>query len=214
MVRRARGSEFMGNAFVFPGGSIDPVDSSELAGRAIRWGGDPVELPWRAAALRELWEEAGLALTNPEGITVAGDGAAVYESVLEAGGRLDAGRLHCLSRWITPEGLPRRFDTRFYTAEVTSEAAAAADGVEVFDDTWVMPADALEHQADGSWDVPFPTVRHLELLAGYGSIGEVIEYAEGLTEIPGVLPTIVMGENGEYEVRIPGDPGYDTKAET
>jgi len=84
----------------------------------------------------------------------------------------------------------------------------------VFDDTWVAPAAALENQADGSWDVPFPTVRHLELLAGYGSIGAVFEYADGLTEIPGVLPRIVMGENGEYEVSIPGDPGYDTKAET
>jgi len=213
MVRRARGSEFMGNAFVFPGGSIDPVDHSELAEKAIRWGGDPADLPWRAAALRELLEEAGLALTDPEGITVEGDGAAGYEAVLLAGGRFDAERLHYLSRWITPEGLPRRFDTRFYVAEVTAEAAAVADGVEVFDDTWVTPAAALQHQVDGAWDVPFPTVRHLELLARHGSIGEVIEYADGLREISGVLPRIVMGENGEYRVIIPGDPGHDTKAD-
>jgi len=213
MVRRARGSEFMGNAFVFPGGSIDPVDHSELAGRAIRWAGDPTELPWRAAALRELSEEAGLALTDPEGITVTGDGAAAYESVLSAGGRFDAGRLHYLSRWITPEGLPRRFDTRFYVAEVTAEAAPVADGVEVFDDTWVTPATALEHQVDSEWDVPHPTIKHLELLARHGSIGGVIEYADGLTEIPGVLPRIVMGENGEYRVVIPGDPGNDTRTD-
>ena len=82
----------------------------------------------------------------------------------------------------------------------------------MFDDTWVTPAAAMEHQAAGAWDVPLPTVRHLDLLARHGSIGEVVEYADGLTEIPCVLPRIVMGENGEYRAIIPGDPGHDTKA--
>ncbi|MCJ7725886.1 MAG: NUDIX hydrolase, partial [Acidimicrobiia bacterium] len=110
------------------------------------------------------------------------------------------------------EGLPRRFDTRFFVAEVGDTAGALADGVEVFDDTWVRPAEALEQGADGSWEIPFPTLRHLEMLARHGTIESVLEYADGITSVPGVLPRVVMGENGSHKVLIPGDPGYETEA--
>jgi 8-oxo-dGTP pyrophosphatase MutT (NUDIX family) len=212
MVRRAVGSEFMGNAYVFPGGSVDEADCGEDAARAVRWEGDEDERPWRAAALRELFEEAGLALTDPKGLDVPSDGS-VYETVPALGGRLDGHLLHWVSRWITPEGLPRRFDTRFYVAEVTAEAASVADNVEVFDDTWVVPADALQLASDGTWDVPFPTLRHLEMLARHDTIGEVIA-AAATTEIQCVLPRIVMSDNGEYTVRVPGDPGYEHEVAT
>lgn len=209
MVRRAVASEFMGNAFVFPGGSVDDADHGEATARALRWDGDPAEVPWRAAALRELWEEAGLALTDPVGTPVAGPD--VFVSVQAGGGRLDGSRLHLLSRWVTPEGLPRRYDTRFYVAEVApGEAEASADGFEVFDDTWVTPADALARHAGGSWEVPFPTVRHLELLARHRTPAEVIGHADGLSRVPTVLPTIAIGENGRYSVRVSGDPRFDT----
>ncbi|MCJ7726507.1 MAG: hypothetical protein MUP76_09000, partial [Acidimicrobiia bacterium] len=103
MVRRAVGSEFMGNAFVFPGGSVDEGDGSVGAAEAVRWDGDPEELPWRAAALRELYEEAGLALTSPAGLHIASGADDPYRAVVAAGGVFDAGQLHWVSRWITPE---------------------------------------------------------------------------------------------------------------
>lgn len=208
MVRRAVGSEFMGNAYVFPGGSVDDADGESLAREAVSWDGDPDELPWRAAALRELHEEAGLALTDPRGLSVPEQTEDLYRTVMAAGGLLDARRLHWVSRWITPEGLPRRFDTRFYVAEVADEAAASADGVEVFDDTWVAPSQALSHGQDGSWDVPFPTQRHLEMLAEHDSISSVLADAAA-AEVQSVLPRIVLGDNGEYQVRLPGEPGYE-----
>ncbi len=212
MVRRAVGSEFMGNAYVFPGGSVDDGDKSPVAAEAVNWDGTPDETPWRAAALRELYEEAGLALTDPRGLRVPKTDD-LYREVLLAGGLLDARRLHWVSRWVTPEGLPRRFDTRFYFTEVADEVAATADGVEVFDDTWVAPRDALDHGADGSWEVPFPTQRHLEMLAEHQSIASVLDHAAS-AEVESVLPRIVLGENGEYRVRLPGEPGYEQRAET
>jgi 8-oxo-dGTP pyrophosphatase MutT (NUDIX family) len=208
MVRRAVGSEFMGNAYVFPGGSVDDADGEALAREAVMWDGDPDEFSWRAAALRELHEEAGLALTDPRGLPVPHQTEELFQTVVEAGGQLDARRLHWVSRWITPEGLPRRFDTRFYVAEVADEAAASADGVEVFDDTWVIPSEALAQGQDGSWDVPFPTQRHLEMLSEHDSIASVLAYASGI-EVESVLPRIVLGENGDYQVRLPGEPGYE-----
>jgi hypothetical protein len=135
----------------------------------------------------------------------------VFDAVVAAGGRLDGHRLHLLSRWVTPEGLPRRFDTRFYVAEVVpGEEEASADGVEVFDDTWVAPAEALARSGDGTWEVPFPTMRHLELLARYRTAAEVVAHADGLAGVPRVLPTIVIGDNGRYSVRVSGDPRFDT----
>jgi 8-oxo-dGTP pyrophosphatase MutT (NUDIX family) len=211
MVRRAAASEFMGNAYVFPGGSVDETDRGAPAAEAVRWEGDPAELPWRAAALRELWEEADVALTEPPGLPIAGVGAEVYASVVARGGRLDAHRLHALSRWITPEGLPKRYDTRFYVAEVgPGEEVASADEVEVFDDVWVDPARALERHAAGEWEVPFPTRRHLQLLASLGGVAAVVAHADGLDEIPGVLPVVEIGENGTYSVRVSGDPRFET----
>ncbi|MFH2072976.1 MAG: NUDIX domain-containing protein [Actinomycetota bacterium] len=211
MVRRAAGSEFMGNAFVFPGGSVDDRDRRDEAATALQWDGDPEELPWRAAALRELHEEAGLTLTDPEGLVIPTGTADLYAATAAAGGKLDAGRLHWVSRWITPEGLPRRFDTRFFVAAVGEGDGTAADGVEVFDDTWVDPRRALAQGDDGSWEVPFPTRWHLEMLARHDSIGAVLDYADSISEVQSVLPRIVIGDNGEYKVSIPGDSDYDVE---
>lgn len=209
MVRRARRAEFMGDAFVFPGGGVEAVDRSDVARRAVRWSGAVEELPWRAAALRELVEEAGLAITTPPEATCTGGDAEVYTSVMAAGGRLDADRLSYLSNWVTPTGLPRRFDTRFYAVEVAAAAWARADASEVFEATWIRPAVALEQAAAGRWNVPFPTLRHLELLEGFATPRQVAEYATGLDPVPRVQPRLLMGDNGGYRVVLPGEPGFD-----
>ena len=211
MVRRAVGSEFMGNAHVFPGGSLEDRDHGPGTAAVLRWDGDPGEIPWRAAALRELHEETGLALTDPPDLPVAPDAADLYGEVAASGGLLDGTRLHWVSNWITPEGLPKRFDTRFYVAVVGEAASAAADRVEVFDDVWVAPADALERGDREEWEIPHPTRKHLELLAGHGSIDDVVAWASSIDEVPGVLPRIVLDDNGAYTVLLPGEPGYDTE---
>jgi 8-oxo-dGTP pyrophosphatase MutT (NUDIX family) len=205
MVRRHRDAAFMGDARVFPGGSVDDADRGALARRAVRWTGDPTEHAWRAAGLRELAEEAGIAITDPPGI-VAGQ-RDVYTAVLDAGGRLDADRLAYLSNWVTPELLPIRFDTRFYVAVLPEGTAASADRREVFDPTWVTPHEALQLADSGRWVVEFPTRRHLELLAGFDQPDAAMAYARAHDEVPRVEPRVETAEDGSIRVVVPGETG-------
>ena len=211
MVRRVRSAVFMGDARVFPGGALEDADHSPLAARAVRWHGDPEELPWRAAALRELVEEAGVALTDPPGVPVTGRGEGLYRALVEAGAVLDADRLSYFSNWVTPRfrGLPRRFDTRFYVVVVPAETAAGADRTEVTEASWVTPGEALERAAAGEWKVEFPTRCHLEALAGCGSAEEVPALAPLPGEVVAVRPRVVFDDDGAFRILLSGDPGYD-----
>ena len=209
MVRRAREASFMGGARVFPGGALEDCDSGDLARRAVRWSGPAEELPWRAAALRELCEEADVTLTDPP-ITVTGEGEDVYRAVLEADARLDADRLAYIANWVTPRGPSRRFDARFYLAGVPAEWDAAPDEREVFDHEWVTAAAALGHHESGNWLVEFPTRVQLEALARYDTVEQALE---GLGRDPGevdrIEPRIARDDNGSLRVVLPGEPDYE-----
>src|SRR5919204_4352048 len=100
---------------------------------------DGEESAHRACARRELAEEAGIEL-RPEA------------------------RLWPWSRWITPEAVPMRFDTRFYLALAPPHAWPEPDGAEVVDACWIAPAAALARSRDGGFELAFPTIKHLEEL--------------------------------------------------
>jgi 8-oxo-dGTP pyrophosphatase MutT (NUDIX family) len=136
----------------------------------------------RDAALRELAEEAG--------ITIAG--------------RDDLVRF---SRWITPAEVKIRFDTHFFLAPAPGGVEPSIDREEIVDSGWFAPADALEAYGRGELELVFPTIKHLEQLALFGSTQEVLEYARG-REVQPVEPKVVMsGETAR--VVLPGEPGYD-----
>lgn len=208
MVRRNRGSAFMGGAHVFPGGAVDPADYSDVARRVVAWDGSPEEHPWRAAALRELAEETGVLLCEPPREHGGREGAALYRFLLETGSRLDGGRLEYLSNWVTPVGPPRRFDTRFFVTTVSAGTALSSDRREVFDAVWVDPAAALDSAEMGRWQIEFPTRVHLELLSGFGSADEVIAHARDAEPRP-IEPRLVVGEDGAWRVLLPGDTGFE-----
>lgn len=208
MVRRGSGADFLGGAHVFPGGGVDPSDGSPLATRVVRWDGDPEERPWRAAALRELAEETGVVLTDCPVRVGGARGMGVFEAVAKDGAVFLADHLEYLSNWVTPVGPPRRYDTRFFVTIVPDATTAASDGIEVFDAAWVSPERALRHAEAGDWYVEFPTRRHLELLAGFGTAGEVVEHARSVTPRR-VEPRLVVEEDGSWRVLLPGDAGYD-----
>src|SRR4051794_35009958 len=110
------------------------------------------------------------------------------------------------SRWITPEPVPVRFDTRFYVALAPPHSPPRPDGRETTDAQWFAPAGALERHRAGELDLVFPTIKHLESLLPYSSSGEVLEAARGRAVEP-VMPRVV-GEGDERRIVLPGEPGY------
>lgn len=168
LVKRNPDARFMGGAWVFPGGALTEGDGS----------GDPAH---RAAALRELGEEAGIVVEHPDSLVP-------------------------FSRWITPAQVKIRFDTWFYLALAPEGARAKADGGEVVDARWYSPRLALAEAAEGKLLLVFPTVKHLEQLCGFRSAESLLEHARG-REVRPVQPQVVFG--GETaRIVLPGEPGY------
>jgi 8-oxo-dGTP pyrophosphatase MutT (NUDIX family) len=168
MVQRTRSARFMGGAWVFPGGALDPADGDGDAGE-------------RAAAIRELAEEAGI------------DG-------------IDPASLVRFSRWVTPPFSSMRFDTHFFLAPAPEDCTPTVDGTECVDFLWITPADALEATAADRMLVAFPTSRHLEQLTAFASANAALEHARG-QDIVAVEPRIFHGEYAR--IVLPGEPGYE-----
>ncbi len=191
LMRRASRSRFMPDAFVFPGGAVDAADRSfaKAAGIETVAGGAAPELA--VAALRELFEEAGILLAHDAAgeriLLAAGDLTALrvelargasFAALLEGRGyALDIAALAYYSNWITPDGEPIRFDAHFFIARAPAGQTAAADAVEVHDGVWLEPAAALRAAGRGELNLPFPTRKHLERLARYDDIEGLLEHA-------------------------------------
>jgi glyoxylase-like metal-dependent hydrolase (beta-lactamase superfamily II) len=121
------------------------------------------------------------------------------------GVRLDAGRLAYLSHWLTPAGLPKRFDTRFFVAEMPAGQAAALESDETLAHRWIRPVDALD--ATNGLKLPTPTRRTLETVAGFATAADAVAHARALCDIPRILPVIADGPNGLQPVP-PHEPAY------
>ena len=211
MVRRASASAFGGGAYVFPGGAIDDDDGSDVARRAVSGIDDAEMLPWAAAALREAAEESGvLLLSSPGPVHSLGGlhGLELYAALVDAGQTLDAGRLAYLSNWVTPENEPRRFDTRFFLAEVPSGTEARPDEHEVTDAVWVSPRHALERAKQRDWFMLPPTILTLRTLDRFDTPGEAVEFARNQSQVPRIEPKLVVGDDGTIRLLMPGQAGY------
>jgi len=164
LVRRNPGARFMPGVWVFPGGAVDPGD------------GDGEEAH-RAAAVRELGEEAGIDLPAEE--------------------------LVAYSRWITPTVVPIRFDTRFYLALAPAHSPPHPDGSETVDAGWFEPQAALDAHHAGELPLVFPTIKHLESLIGYASAAEALEAARR-RDVKPVEPEVV-GDGAERRIVLPDE---------
>jgi hypothetical protein len=72
---------------------------------------------------------------------------------------------------------------------------------------WITPADAIAAQAEGEFEISFPTVKHLEELRRFAGAEEVLASARQRPVVP--LTPKVVGTDGSFEVLLPGEPGYD-----
>jgi 8-oxo-dGTP pyrophosphatase MutT (NUDIX family) len=222
MVRRHGKSGFAADAWVFPGGVIDPADA-ELP--PDRWDGiDPGVLSARfgdpaglvlarhVAAVRETFEEAGILLArHRDGSEVDLDDPEVQslrnDWRIPADLVLDLGALTYWSRWITPRIEPKRYDTSFFLARAPEGQVADHDRVEITDQRWSTPAAALAaHRAD-ELHMIYPTIRNLEEMTGKASVDELVAYAEGRPQIPRVIPHFAQTAEG-WRVLHPDDPGF------
>jgi 8-oxo-dGTP pyrophosphatase MutT (NUDIX family) len=237
MLRRNLQSDFVGGAYVFPGGGVDPVDAGPAAqllalglsdaDASTRLALESGGLAYYVACLRELFEEAGLLVA----CTVAGESVhfndessiarmAAHRRNVNAGSLgfvdmmrqegllLDLRGLEYVAHWVTPVGPPRRFDTRFFIALAPEGQIATHDAGETVADQWVRPRDALDAHARGELDMIFPTIRNLEAIAGFSSSRDVLDYARSLTNIPRIEPRIVV-KDGEMTILLSGDDGYE-----
>ena len=116
--------------------------------------------------------------------------AAARETFEETGLPLDSETLVLTSRWITPVGAPKRFDTDFYLAAVHRDAPIRIDGTEIVDAIWIAPKDAL---AQRDLHLVFPTIRNLEAIASFTSSRALIESRLGAIVEP-VQPILVDGK--------------------
>jgi len=169
---------FFGGIVVFPGGKVDAVDSSDLAKRVVT--GDNPDQAFRSAALRELAEETGLAaLGNSVVSAPIGRDESLYRAVGDSGRAFSGESLVMVSRWVTPEWAPRRFDTFFYLLAATTTPEVHLDKSELVDHAWVTASEALRRHDDGEWEMILPTLAHLRWLERRDSIQDALASAEG-----------------------------------
>jgi 8-oxo-dGTP pyrophosphatase MutT (NUDIX family) len=168
LLKRTEEARFMPGVWVFPGGGVDPEDGVGEAG-------------YRACAVRELHEEAGIELPADE------------ELVL-------------FSRWITPEVVSRRFDAWFFLALAPAHTTPEPDGVETTEAAWYEPRAALDAQKAGELALAFPTIYQLEALLPYRTSNDAVEAHRGCTVEP-ILPKVI-GTPDQHRVVLPGDPDY------
>src|SRR6195952_1289531 len=220
--------DFNSGALVFPGGSVDAGDKDVAATPELHAGGeglDAAPLNFRIAAIRETFEESGILLARPRGSDTLIDArraseisaahrTALCESKISFAQILTDHQLVLAldllvpyAHWITPEGMPKRFDTWFFLAAAPHEHVGAHDGKESTDSIWVSPREALEGGKSGRFKLPFPTTRNLIKLGKHRTVQAALDDARGKPVVT-VMP-IMTKENGGRQLRIPAEAGYD-----
>jgi len=241
MERRHIQSDFVGGAYVFPGGRVDPEDrvdealcqgltDREASARlALEAGG----LTFYVAAIRECFEEAGVLLAyDRDGRILDFSDRAVEEHFERLRGELNAGRQSLLdiaaaesltlatdrisywAHWITPEGQPRRYDTRFFVTRAPGNQTAGHDDHELTSSAWVTAEEALEHGRRKEWMIIFPTIRNLQKLAAFRTADEAVAAVDAQDEFPVMQPRVLLGRTPDERARavLPGDEGYEQAA--
>ncbi len=231
LLKRSPESPFFPGNYVFPGGTVMTEDGDadfwkshvDLAPAQMkaRWGGGQEEslLAFGVSAIRETFEEAGVFLG------FAGEGAGGWETVCRSRTRerlhkgwlreqalqeawvLGLSQLAPWSHWVTPEAMPRRFDTRFFVAFMPSGQNCSPDHRETTHGAWVNPRGALEGNLRKEMPLSPPTLVTLHGLLPYSNRTEVETALKGRTWGEPLLPRFMHLSCGAMIVE-PWDPMY------
>lgn len=196
LVHRPGGADFAPGAYVFPGGTVHDGDRS--------WG-DEI----RAAAIRELFEEAGILLARRGSRFARDSDSAKVRALLEGGAPFEQAmrqlelepafdRLVMFARWVTPAQMRRRFDARFFLARLPAGQSVRPQEGEVTDWLWISPEKALESP---EITLVYATRTVIESVATGDDASAVVARARRMREIPTVEPRIVQTERGWEIVR-------------
>lgn len=203
-------------------GSPGLHDANRLMNLSPEQGG----LAFWIAAVRECFEEAGLLLVSDhENRFPSAQGMPAADLISTLRGQLAAGertmaeicrdmglqpaldRLAYFGHWITPVGLPRRFDTRFFLCLAPEGQTASHDNTETIGHMWVAPEAALERYRSGEISMMFATEKTLELLSGFGNAQAAMEHVRALEFVPKHEPRVATASKGR-RVLIAGDAAY------
>lgn len=213
MTSRSPAMRFAPGAAVFPGGRVEAGDH-ELAAAL------PGDRAWnvaRVAAIRETLEEVGLLIgvTGPVDAAAARsvrgalrDGCGFGDALASAGLAIDPDALAPFARWMPPARLPRRFDTRFFLADIgTGAVDLSADGDETTEHFWASANEVLAMQAREEIALVFPTIANLRRLARLGDFATARADAAGRA-IETTSGEIFTRDGVEWLMATPGR-GYD-----
>jgi 8-oxo-dGTP pyrophosphatase MutT (NUDIX family) len=230
MVTRHHKIDFASGALVFPGGKLDPQDSSEALLTTCRGqegtGGmlSDDELAVRICGIRETFEEAGVLLArdnkNGEVINGARCGALArkYREAIHSGEvslldliekeeiTLACDQLILFARWVTPSFFPKRFDAFFFLAQTPEDQVASHDDIESTDSLWTTPVDALADADEDRKTVVFATRMNLVKLAQFDSVDAVIKSAAESAVV--IVEPGIEEKDGNVTYSIPLEAGY------
>ncbi|MEL6661382.1 MAG: NUDIX hydrolase [Pseudomonadota bacterium] len=228
MVKRHYEIDFASGALVFPGGKTCADDASGEWDALFDGTTDEDERVAQIAAIRELYEEAGVLLARKENQRGAGApliGPAEVEPLQPYRGAVDRGE-HAFSElirdaglvlagdclvhfghWITPTMMPKRFDTHFYVAAAPDGQVAEQDGRETTEAVWLNPEKALEMEKGGEATIIFPTRMNLGRLALASTTAEAVDRFSG-EDVITVLPQVHSDDPEGPCLKIPFVEGY------
>lgn len=220
LLRRHSGMSFASGMHVFPGGSVDPADAEAH----VRWSG-PSPAQWGAwfgadealaralvcAAVRETFEECGVLLAGPSQDELLADVSdegwererealesreqSLSELLTRRGLVLRSDLLRPFAHWITPVVEPKRFDTRFFLAQLPAGQVCRDVGSEADERLWVRPQQAID---EGVTMLP-PTYSCLSELAQGADVASILAQERTITP---VAPQLLVRDDGSIEFQV------------
>ncbi len=222
LLRRHVDMAFAAGMCVFPGGGVDKRDFDADIG----WVG-PTPTQWAqrldtdeafaralvCAAVRETFEESGVLLAGPTEDTVVEDTTGEdweadrhrletrevsFTDFLERRGlKLRTDLLRFWGSWVTPVFEPRRFNARFFLADLPAGQATRDVSTESDEVVWLPVRDAIGAVDDGDMLMLSPTYCTCLELFDFTDPAQALAEAEG-RDVSAVEPQAVVDVEGAY----------------